>query len=134
MIKRKLTIWLMVKLIWLISISGFFGVTCYGADGHIAMEPIAHNHCDCLESGEIGDETAIGLSGSHDHCTDAVATSSIFRPNPENSKSFPRKVVAPTFVINPTSVHLLSCFSCSTIHSFELSPFYTPLRTVIILA
>ena len=131
MMRQKLTI-VLLGLMWILSTRGFSTVTCYGADGHIAVEAIGHNHCQCPESGETGnDSVSIRASFDHDHCTDTMVPSNVFAPN---SKSTFQKVTVLTFVLHSLSSCSSPDLRCSTLHSFGFSPFHTPLRTIVLLA
>jgi hypothetical protein len=59
-----------------------FTVICHGSDGHIALEPVVHNHCLCPESNENAPpvdstDSLVLFSNDHNHCTDILAASSI---------------------------------------------------------
>jgi len=47
--KQKVTI-LLIGLMCFSSVCGFSTVICRGSDGHIAVEPVVHNHCECPET------------------------------------------------------------------------------------
>ena len=134
MIKKTIPI-LLIGMICVGSISGLFTVTCYGADGHVAVEPVTHNHCDCPETdGTSNDKSGIGLSDDHEHCTDSITTSNILSPNRKNSTSFPDKISALSCVLKSIAPFTPSVLGFYAIHRFDFSSFHTPLQTIILLA
>jgi len=134
MIKQTTTI-LLMSMIFFCSISGLSTVTCYGADGHIAVEPANHNHCDCPKTDETSrDKAGIGLSGGHEHCTDSTATPNILSPSRKNSSSFPDKIFTLSCVLKSIAPYPPSVLGFYALHSFEFSSFHTPLQTIILLA
>lgn len=134
MFKTKMTIWIM-GLILISPVGGFSKVICYGPDGHIAIEPVVHNHCECPET-----DSQYRLAGSfadassdHDHCTDKLAISGVILSIRKNIKRSSKLVVAMLTSKTP----LLDChsiLSCFSVLRCEFSSFHEPLRTVILLS
>ena len=136
--KRKVTT-LLIGLMCFSSVSGFFTVICHGSDGHIAVEPVVHNHCQCSETGETGDEdkygrNAISASNGHGHCRDSIAFSDVIIPARKNVGLSTHKVFTNNLVLKPISTSTPSVISRFTAQNEGLSSFYAPLRTVILLA
>ena len=138
--KQKITL-LLIGLMCFSSISGFFTVICHGSDGHVAVEPVVHNHCECSESGENGHRdrpagTAIESSGDHDHehCTDTIAASNYIVSARKNLKLSAQKVFMAILSPKSVSTHTLSVFGHPVVQSHESFSFFAPLRTIILLA
>ena len=138
MIKDKV-ISLLIALLCISSTSGSFTVICYGSDGHISVEPIFHDHCDCPESGvdshqQDSSKTGVGLSSDHSHCTDTPTTSSVVISVRKNIKPQPAKIFVQGISQKLISNHMASSFRYPISWYTELSSFFAPLRTVILLA
>ena len=137
MLKRKVTI-LLIGLMCFSSVSGFFAVICHGPDGHIAVEPVVHNLCQCSETGETGDEDkygriAIVASDGHGHCRDSIASSDVIIPTRKNVRLLTHKVFTNNLVLKSISTSTPFVISRFTARSEGLSSFYAPLRTVVLL-
>ena len=135
--KQKVTI-LLLGLICFSSISGVFTVICHGSDGHANVEHFFHEHCDCSEYGENGrqkdcNDPFLRFSKDHTHCTDIPTASGVHISLRKNKIR-----LAKIFLVR---FHLRSNPNCLT-HSFrlpifwntELFSFFTPLRSIILLA
>ena len=90
MLKQKVTI-LFIGLMCFNLVSGFLTVMCHGSDGHVAMEPVGHNHCERQESCETGNQndftvSVIAAANNHDHCKDTIAISNFIVPVRKNFK------------------------------------------------
>ncbi len=138
MIKHK-TIILLTVLMCFSSMSSSFMVMCHGSDDHIVVEPVGHNHCDRQESCETGNQndltgSVIALANDHDHCKDTVAISSFIVSLRKNFKLSTHKVFAANLCSKSVSIPATSFFRHLAIRSHELSSFFAPLRTVILLA
>ena len=138
MLKQKMTI-LLIGLTCISPVSGFFMVICHGSDGHVAVEPLFHNHCECPETDQNGKQdkyagTTISLSVDHEHCKDTIVTPNVLLPKRKNVKPSTLKISIAKFTPKPILTYTSSFFRCFTTQSNELSSFYTPLRTVIFLA
>ena len=133
MTKDKLLI-LLIALMCVSPVSSSFMVICHGSDGHISIESADHDHCDC--PGSEGDsheqEPGNGLSSNHSHCKDTLAASSIV------ISALKKHQLARTFAQSlyqqPISARITT--SCERLFSTntELSSFFTPLRSIVILA
>lgn len=137
MLKQKVTI-LLIGLMCFSSVSGFFTVICHGSDGHIALEHVFHNHCECPEFGETGNQNtfngiAIDVSRDHDHCKDTIATSNFFISKRKNSKLLTLKVFTTNFPLKSVSPYITSPPGYLFMKLDALSSFFTPLRTLILL-
>jgi hypothetical protein len=137
MLKLNITI-LLAVIMCLSPISGLFAVICHGSDGHIAVEPVFHSHCDCPQMPEASYNHAhtgatIGSSADHDHCRDFTTFSSVILPG-KTVKPSPVKVLTASYLQNTFLFQGRSFLSCLTAQSGELCPFFTPLRTVILLS
>ena len=138
MLKRKMTI-LLLGLMCFSSISGFFTVICHGSDGRVTVASIVHNHCKCTKTEETGDQNksvdrAIDSYLGHGHCKDTLLTSSFIVPTRKNIKLSPCGVFTANIFLKLLSTHATSFSVYSVLPSNELSSFFVPLRTVIILA
>lgn len=130
---------LLIGLMCFGSISGFFTVICHGSDGHVAVEPVVHNHCDCSESGESGHQDVFsGLTiescSSHEHCTDAIVSSNYIVSARKNIKPQLVKVFVQSPCQKSTSNKITSSFGHPLSWNTELSSFFRPLRSIILLA
>ena len=138
MIKDKVII-LLIALMSLSPISSSFAVICYGSDGHITLEPIFHDHCDCPESEEDSRqkdscEPSFTFSDNHSHCKDTLATSSAVIPDPKNAKPKLAKVFVQSIYHKSISNNTAFSYMYSLLWDTALSSFFTPLRTIILLA
>jgi hypothetical protein len=138
MVKYKLTI-LFIALMSVSSTSGAFTAICHGSDGHIAVEPLAHNHCECPETSEADDQDkaaggSIVTATDHGHCKDSIATSNFIFSIRKNVKTSICKVFSANLFLKSNSTLNKSLFGYLSTQSHELSSFFTPLRTVILLA
>ena len=138
MLKQKVTI-LLIGFMCFSSVSGFFTVICHGSDGHIAVEPVDHNHCQCPETAQTGHRdkfswAAIGSSADHDHCVDSIATSNIIIPARKNVRLSTHKVSTANLALKSNSTSSTSFFGHWAARGYDFSSFFTPLRSVILLA
>ena len=138
MLKRKVTI-LLMGLICIGCVSGSFTVICHGPDGHVAIEPVVHNHCECPETGQNEKqnkyaETTIDFSADHEHCKDTVVTPNILLPIRKNVKPSTLKIFIAKLIPKPILAYTPSFLSRFATQSGELSSFHMPLRSIILLA
>lgn len=138
MIKQKIIILLSVSICFS-PVNGFFTVICHGANGHIAVKPIWHNHCQCPESHGIGNqkdlhESGIHLSNAHSHCKDTLTTSGLAISVRKNIKPQLTKLFVQSLYQKSIPDHITSSFRLPLLGNTEFSSFFTPLRTVILLA
>ena len=136
--KQKMII-LLIGLTCFSSVSSFFTVICHDSDGHIAVEPVAHNHCECPESGKVSNQDrnaglAIDSCNCHGHCTDTTATPNYIVSARKNVKPSTHKVFTANLTLKSISAHTAFFFKHMAVQSYELSSFYAPLRTVILLS
>ncbi|MHC4122845.1 MAG: hypothetical protein ACYSSI_04665 [Planctomycetota bacterium] len=121
------------------SISSLLTVICHAADGHTAVEPVWHDHCECPEPDGSGhqknsSESGIDLSSDHSHCRDSLAMSNLVISVHKNIKPEHDKVFKQNFYQKSISGHMTSSVKYPLLCNIELSSFFTPLRTVILLA
>jgi len=138
MLKQKATM-LLIGLMCFSSVSGFFKVTCHGSDGHIAEEPLFHNHCECPEPDpddnlNNSSEFYADLSFEHNHCKDTITASDFYVIAQKNNFTSLLKIVATNSFFKSISFDISSHLRDSDTEHDRLSPFFTPLRTVILLA
>ncbi|MHC4911575.1 MAG: hypothetical protein ACYTE5_01050 [Planctomycetota bacterium] len=136
--RQKMTL-LIMGLMCFSPVSSLLAVMCHGSDGHIALEPAAHNHCECPEAGEGGNQAGsagpvIDSSAEHEHCRDTLAASYAVADARKNVKISTQKVLAATLSLKSISTHTTSVCGDPTRRGYELSSFFAPLRTVILLA
>jgi hypothetical protein len=134
MFKHMLTL-LLTELVAFGPVIGVFTVICHGSDGHVALEPLAHNHCDCHETDETSPiKTDNGMSGDHGHCTDVEVASGVL---------FSERAIKQTLSVFMTAANsaFLSftgqneiLFGINTPPDKDFISFHTPLRTIILLA
>ena len=96
MLKRKVTI-LLVGFMCVSFINGLCTVICCGPDGHVAIEPVVHNHCECPETGQNEKQNkyagaTIDFSADHEHCKDTVVTPNVLLPIRKNVKPSTLKI------------------------------------------
>lgn len=124
---------LLAGLICVSSGSGFFAVICYGADGHVAVEAIVHNHCACPQPDESNSaKTFIGLYAEHEHCKDTLAPSNPLLVK-HKSKYSSGNIFSTTLVVKHAAVCDYPFLGRFADQSNPFPSFYTPLRTVVLL-
>ena len=133
MLKQKITILLLG--LFFSPLTGFLTVLCHGSDGHTAVEPVIHNHCECPETSAQGElaEFSIEFSADHGHCTDSAGTLNIIVATQKKTRHSTSKIVIGNFFLKSDLSHIWSVYGL-TLRNQEFSSFYTPLRTVILLA
>jgi hypothetical protein len=122
---------LLIGLILVSSISGSLTVVCHGADGHVAVEPLVHDHCECPETDLPKNPVSIGSDclDSHGHCTDYDPASHLITPTKQSThQGFTPALTG--YVDSLIHSYFLSKLTSQDDH---LPAFYTPLRTVILL-
>jgi len=138
MFKQKVAI-MFVGLLCFSSVTGFSTVICHGSDGHVALEALVHDHCECPETDEGGrhNEVAVTMavsSADHGHCIDYMAGSDLIIQT-RGTIQFPsHKVFTANFILKQTSAHTPSVFSRFFTWNNDTSSFYAPLRTIVLLA
>jgi len=135
MLKRQMTI-LLIGLMCLSSVSGFSTVICQGSNGHIAVEPAFHNHCQSSESthqDEFSHQESDSPTG-HNHCKDSISTSNYIVLKIENIKLLTHKIVQQNPILKSVSAHTTFSFGYVITKRDELSSFFEPLKTVVLLA
>jgi len=132
MLTRNVAI-LLVGLMCFSSGSGFFAVTCYGADGHVAVEAIDHNHCECTGTSESSSAEAwVELSVSHEHCKDTLTPLNPF-PVKHKSHSSSGNLFATVLVAKQIAVCARPDLGHFADQSEQFPSFYPPLRTDVLL-
>ena len=126
-------------LIGFSSMGGPWAVICQDDTGHIAVEPVIHDHCACPEEGEGGDHegsasVAWGASSDHEHCRDYAAGSDIIAQARKDLKSSGHKAWAGSISLRVVSADVVSALINRRPWSCELLAFYTPLRTIVLRA
>jgi hypothetical protein len=121
------------------STGGAFTAICHGSDGHIAVEPLLHNHCECPGTGEAVDQdkvagSSIESAADHGHCRDSIAASNFIFSIRKNVKTSIHNVFSANIFLKSDSTHSKSFFGYLSAQNHDLSSFFTPLRTVILLA
>ena len=116
------------------SYGGF--VLCYGSDGHVAMEPVFHNHCpepDHTGNQNNSSESEADLSFEHSYCKDTITASDFYVLAQKNHVISLLKIVTTNSFLKAVSPDVSSHLRYSDMNNDQLSPFFTPLRTVILL-
>jgi hypothetical protein len=111
-------------------------VFCQGDDGHAAIESALHNHCpsDAEHGSEHGhNDGAVHLAATHDHCKDTMLTTNIVVFKQKNTSDM-NEVLA----INVCQYQVSSSTNTEPggryCWNIESTPFFTPLRTIVLLA
>lgn len=134
MLRRRVTI-LLIGLFFFSTISGIGSVLCYGSDGHIALEPAVHHHCDCAgeDSSHHSEDMIIAAEG-HGHCVDvAVGVDALI--SVEKSIRFSVVEVLKANPLLPSfSFQNASTIKSGTVDSEPLPSFFGPLGVIILLA
>ena len=138
MLKQRVTI-LLIGLMCLSSVSGFFKVTCHGSDGHVAVEPVFHNHCECPEPEHTDNrndssESGADFSFEHSHCKDTITASDFYVLAQKNQKTTLLKIITTNYFLKSVSSNISLHLRYSDTRHDQFSPFFTHLRTVILLA
>lgn len=138
MLKRKVTI-LLAGLMCISFVNGFPAVICHGPDGHVAIEPPAHNHCECSETAQDEKQTTytgatIDFSANHEHCKDTVVIPNVLLTIRKNVKPSTSKIFIAKLTPKAILAYTHSFLSRFATQSGELSSFHTPLRSIILLA
>ena len=137
---KKLCKKCMVVLICLLIIGNLAQgtVLCFGADGHVELEPAFHKHCDHPVHYHASDKNQHSHEAGHEkgkHCEPCVdipisiglAKISHMPEQVIASFLFPAaNVIADTDKTNCSAFHLIS-------NTFVDTSYFTPLRTVILL-
>jgi hypothetical protein len=112
-------------------------VFCQGHDGHAAIESAMHDHCsgDAEHSREHGhSDDAVYLAVTHEHCRDTMLTTNIIASEKKKTSDDMNEVLAS----NVCQCHRVK--SAKAAHrghycwNTESTPFFTPLRTIVLLA
>lgn len=138
MMKHKIIILLSVSMCFS-PVNGLFMVICHGANGHIAVEPVFHNHCDCHEpeggsNQKDSSESSIDFSSEHSHCKDTLAISGLVISDRKNIKPQPAKLSAQSLYQKSVYDQTISSFRNHLLWNTEFSSFFTPLESIILLA
>ncbi|NIP25794.1 MAG: hypothetical protein GWN67_12320 [Phycisphaerae bacterium] len=137
---KKLCKEYMVVLICLLIIGNLTQgtVLCFGADGHVELEPAFHNHCDHLVHLHASGQNQHSHEPGHEkseHCAPCVdipisagltKISHTFKLTKTTSPAPAANVFNDTDKINCSAFDLISNTSVDT-------SYFTPLRTVILL-
>jgi hypothetical protein len=112
-------------------------VFCQGDDGHAAIESALHDHCPSdAEHGRehAHSDVAVYLAVTHEHCRDSMLTTNIIVSEKKKTSDDMNEVLA----INVCQYHPVN--SAKAVHgghycwNIESTPFFTPLRTIVLLA
>ena len=132
-IKRTLK----VLLLGWFAISPVTSVTCYGEDGHVAVEPIFHDCC-CADDDDHHtslpeEQHSDSESDTHEPCQDVpitVITRVDSSKDTQDVLKVPAVVFFTEFGADLSCHHLLSGFSVARA---PCSPSHTPLSSIILL-
>lgn len=114
-------------------------VFCQGEDGHAAIESAMHDHCHShVEHAENDAEHghndgAVYLPQTHKHCSDTLLTTNIFVSAKKNT-SDTNKVFASNICQYLVANSVNAEFGGHYSWNIESTPFFTPLRTIVLLA
>ena len=139
--RKQIIIILLIGLMFSNSVSGFMTVICHGTDGHICVEPVNHSHCDCSiqnelnsEVQEIPPEISGVLFDDHIHCTDTLRELIFYAIKPNNLKPSILKILTSNFFCSLIKVYNYSPDTYLISNINNLSDFFIPLQTIVILA
>jgi hypothetical protein len=116
------------SLILAVTFSSYGNVLCYGSDGHVAIEPLFHNHCghDEHEHDENQGRDSVCLN-SCSPCQDVLIRNDLEPARMKNSVSF-----CNFHFSNSVSKEITSCFAIR-IAQYEISSFFAPLNSIRLL-
>lgn len=133
---KKTLILLLIGLMAISSITCSFTVICHGADGHVAVEPLVHNHCKCPETNSQANPISMDsdcLDG-HGHCTDYLLASHLITPSNKTYKQSNDQTFTSGLMQQIDYLMSKSFLDKFASQDDNLPAFHTLLRTVIILA
>ena len=139
--RRRKTASLLIGLMFICSISGYSTVICHGSDGHVSIEYVNHNHCECSDehesSSEIQDthpQIPDHLSFNHVHCNDIPIALNLYLTKSNTPDTLIAKAL--TFVYYKANTrytnNILDISNISNSHN--LPNFFIPLESIVILA
>jgi len=114
-------------------------VLCFGADGHVELEPAFHNHCDHPFHSDASDQNQHFHEADHEKskhckpCVDIPISIGLAKISHPPKQSNPTSPVPAVNVIADTDKINYSAFDLISNTSVDIS-YFTPLRTVILLA
>ena len=113
-------------------------VLCFGAEGHIEIEPAFHERCDDPVHSQLGDKNQLSFEAGHEkgkHCEPCVdvpisiGLAKISHVSKQLNLTLP---VPATNVIVAADKFNFSAYN-SAPNAFDATSYFTPLRTVILL-
>ncbi|MEN8127764.1 MAG: hypothetical protein ABFR90_08160 [Planctomycetota bacterium] len=117
-----------LTLILTVVCSGYSKVLCYGNDGHVAIEPVFHNHCHHDEHDhEDNQDRDPEFSDSCDPCEDILISNDLEPVRLSHSTESNDMHFNISF-----SAVTVSCYAVS-IAPFEASSFFKPLSSIRLL-
>lgn len=140
MTRRVVRIWCFSSLIWLLFAGGGPGfVLCHGEDGHVAVEVAGGDCCDDLPAGASHRDSVASaeqrLPSKEDNCGSCIDISISIgsatvskKPNPANSALLALTIPTPADISSSD----FSKFQLAP-ESFIPTPYFTPLRSIILL-
>jgi hypothetical protein len=114
-------------------------VLCFGADGHVEFEPAFHKHCDHPVHYRASDQNQHFYEAGHEKgkhcqpCVDIPISIDLAKISPVTKQLNPTYLVPATNVIVLTDNLDFSAYN-SVSNTFVDTSYFTPLRTVILLA
>ena len=125
----------------LIGSSGYGTVLCYGSDGHVEFESAFHEQCKDHVQSQSTDPGQHSSEAEHEHdkhchsghCVDVPISFGLARISQTPEQSHPAFAAANLNAI--ASVEQADCFEhLPTSNTFVATSYFTPLRTIILLA
>ena len=116
--------------------SAYAAVLCFGEDGHIEIESAFHKRCDDPVHSQPTDQKQLSYQVDHvedRHCEPCVdipifiSLAKISRASKQLNSAFP----ATNVIVLANKFNLSAYNSASS--AFDAAPYFTPLRTVILL-
>jgi len=119
--------------------SAHWAVLCFGSDGHIEIESAFHGRCDDPVHSYTSDQNQLSYEADHEegkHCKPCVdipisiGLAKVFRTPKQLNPTFPVPVT--NMIVLTDKFNFPACNSAP--NTFDAASYFTPLRTVILLA
>jgi hypothetical protein len=115
-------------------------VVCVGFDGHVALEPAFHERChhhvhaEEIVAGQPTEEISSHSESRHcQPCIDIPVSLGLPRDYPQPAKLQPRPPISNAPVNGDMTVEAISMFAGVSEPFYITTPYFDPLRTIILL-
>lgn len=121
-----------ITLILTLIFNGCGSVLCYGNDGHIAVEPIFHNHCDHdhehkHENRTEHEDIETHLKDKCSPCVDILISTDV---GPIRTQLQPLHNES---LLNGVVVNSIDSLGTTNTHREDIFSFFRPLKTIVLL-